>query len=108
MSAFIKVAPLEDVPEPGNRAFDIDGRSILICRSAGHVFAIENRCTHALMPLEGGRVRGVHLFCPAHGARFDLRDGSTAGALTSTAVPTFNAKVEDGQIWVALRDPPVS
>ena len=104
MSEFVKVAPLEAVPEPGNKAFDVAGRSILICRSAGHVFAVLNQCTHALMPLEGGRVRGGHLFCPAHGARFDLRDGSTAGALTSTAVPTFAARVEDGHIWIALGD----
>lgn len=99
---YVRLGPASDVPEPGNKAFDVDGTSVLVCRVGGEVYALANQCSHAAMPLEGGRVRGVHLFCPSHGARFDLRDGSTKGTLTSTPVKTFPAKIEDGTIYIQL------
>jgi 3-phenylpropionate/trans-cinnamate dioxygenase ferredoxin component len=102
MTTYQVVVELEELPERGGKAFNVNGRSILICRSAGHVYALENQCTHAAAPLEGGMVRGVHIFCPLHGARFDMRDGSTAGALTKTAVKTYGVRVLDGRVEVAL------
>ena len=86
---------LADLPVGANKAFLIDGRSILLCHSTAGVFALENKCTHQFAPLEGGRIRGHFLFCPKHGQRFDLRDGSTGGPLTKVAVPTFAVTVDD-------------
>ena len=99
----VKVCRLDDVPEQGNKAFEVDGVSILICRSAGQLYAVENRCSHNASALEGGKVRGHALFCPVHGARFDLRDGSTAGALTKTPIRTFGVEATaDDQVLVLL------
>src|SRR3546814_3536015 len=46
-------------------------------------------CSSDLAALEGGIVKDVHLFCPLHAARFDMRDGSTSGALTKQPIRTF-------------------
>ena len=35
----VRVAALDEVPEGGNRAFDVDRRSVLVCRSKSGVFA---------------------------------------------------------------------
>jgi 3-phenylpropionate/trans-cinnamate dioxygenase ferredoxin subunit len=96
------VSDLSAIPEGGNKAFEIAGHCILICRTADRVFAVENRCSHNGSPLEGGRVRGHALFCPVHGARFDLRDGSTAGQLTTTPIRTFPAELSGGTIFVQI------
>ncbi len=98
----IRVAELDSVPEGGSLAFDVAGLSVLVCRSAGGVFAVENRCTHNGSPLEGGRIRGHILSCPVHGARFDLRDGSTAGALTKAPIRTFPVEIVDRTVFVLL------
>lgn len=97
----IRIAELEDIPEGTGVAYDLAGISILVCRANGEVLAVENRCSHNGSLLEGGRIRGYILSCPVHGARFDLRDGSTGGALTKVALRTFPVEIVDGAIFVS-------
>jgi nitrite reductase/ring-hydroxylating ferredoxin subunit len=37
-----------------------------------------------------------------HGVRFDLRDGTPMGQLTREALPTYEVRVIDGMIEVAV------
>lgn len=94
------VARLDEVPENGSRAFDVDGRKVLLCRTSAGVFAVENMCSHAYSLLEGGRVRGPHIFCPLHGVRFDMRTGAPSGELTKKPITAWLAKVEGDAIVV--------
>jgi 3-phenylpropionate/trans-cinnamate dioxygenase ferredoxin subunit len=103
MSSFIKALPIADIPENGNKAVEISGKSVLICNSQGSFYAIANECTHQRSPLEGGKVRGTFLFCPLHGVRFDLRNGMPAGNLTKVCVKTYETRVVDD--WVEVTDP---
>src|SRR5690348_12910211 len=100
--AKLAVAKLADIPEGGSAVFDIEGMSVLVCHTAGTVYAVENRCTHNGSPLVGGRIRGHTLSCPVHGAKFDLRDGSTAGALTKVPIRTFPVEVANGDIFIHM------
>lgn len=95
------VMQLSDLPENSNKAVSVDGCSVLVCRTEKGVFAVENRCSHMMAKLEGGRVRGVHLFCPKHGARFDLGTGVPA-ALAKTPIRTYPVTVSDGMIEVEV------
>jgi 3-phenylpropionate/trans-cinnamate dioxygenase ferredoxin component len=100
-----RITRLADLPQDSNKAFKIGGTSVLLCRTVAGVFALENRCTHQLQPLEGGKMRGPYLFCPKHGQRFDLRTGATAGALTKSPLPVYPVVVDDeGNIDVSLPD----
>ncbi|MCK9284702.1 MAG: Rieske 2Fe-2S domain-containing protein [Rhodocyclaceae bacterium] len=95
------MAALDDVPMNGNKAFKINGRSILLCKSDAGVFALENRCSHMFAELEGGRVRGAYLFCPKHSVRFDMRTGASGGTLTKVPLQTFAVTVAaDGNIEI--------
>lgn len=102
MARFVLIGRVDEAPENGNKAFEVEGRSILMCRTPLGVFAIANQCTHAESPLEGGRQRGASIFCPLHGARFDLRTGATAGQLTQTPVQTYPVEVRDEAVYVDL------
>jgi 3-phenylpropionate/trans-cinnamate dioxygenase ferredoxin subunit len=82
----------------------ISGSKVLICRAAGELYAVENRCTHQEAELEGGRIRGCFISCPLHGVRFDLRDGTPMGQLTRQALPIYAVRVLDGMIEVALEN----
>ncbi len=99
---FKAVTPLDDIELNSNKAFDIAGRSVLICHASSGVYAVENLCSHQASPLEGGKVKAHFLFCPLHGVRFDMRDGSTKGKLTKTPITTFETRVLDGMIEVKI------
>lgn len=99
---FISIASLDDIGLNSNKAFDVAGRSVLICRTVSGVYAVENLCSHQASNLEGGKVKAHFLFCPLHGARFDMRDGSTKGKLTKTSIATFETRVLDGVIEVKV------
>ena len=101
-TGFISIASLDDIKQNSNRAFDVAGRSVLICHTASGVYAVENLCSHQASPLEGGKVKAHYLFCPLHGARFDMRDGSTKGKLTQTSIATFETRVLDGMIEIKI------
>jgi 3-phenylpropionate/trans-cinnamate dioxygenase ferredoxin subunit len=98
------VASLSDLPETGSKAFPIAGRSVLLCRSAAGLFATENMCSHAYALLEGGKVKGHYVFCPLHGVRFDLRDGSPSGNLTKKPITIYPVHIADDQVYVELPD----
>lgn len=76
--------------------------SILVCRTGGKFYAVENRCSHLDQALAGGAIRKCFIFCPVHGARFDLRDGSPSGTLTKKPIRTFPVREEDGRVIVTL------
>lgn len=93
-----------ELADNDSRAVIINGSMVLICRAAGELYAVENRCTHQDAELEGGRIRGCFIACPLHGVRFDLRDGTPMGQLTRKALPTYEVRVMDGMIEVALEN----
>ena len=91
------------VGEGQSLAVDASGRSILICRSGGALFAVENRCSHAQSRLEGGKIRQGVITCPLHGARFDLASGRCVNAALGYApLETFRVREVDGRIEVEL------
>jgi 3-phenylpropionate/trans-cinnamate dioxygenase ferredoxin subunit len=97
-----RIAALADIPENGSKAFDVAGKSVLVCRSASGVFAVENMCSHAFAFLEGGKVKGVHIFCPLHGVRFDMRDGSPSGSLTKKSIKVYSASVDEDAVYAEI------
>ena len=99
---FVAVAAVAEIPENGSRAVAVAGRSILLCRTDGKVFAVENQCSHAASPLEGGRVRPCYVICPLHGVRYDLKDGTPRGELTRVPIRTYPVRLEGDCVLVAL------
>lgn len=99
-----RIASLDEVPEGGNKAFEIGGKSVLVCRTASGVFALENMCSHAFAYLEGGKVKGPHIFCPLHGVRFDMRSGTPSGTLTKKPITIYASEVEDGVVYADVPD----
>jgi len=97
-----RIAALADLAASGGTPVEVGGRSLLVCRSGAGTFVIENRCSHQLAKLEGGKVKGPHIFCPLHGVRFDLRDGSPTGTLTKARIMVFASVIEDDAVYAEL------
>lgn len=101
MTEFVPVLEEAQLPAGKNKAVEAFGQSVLLCRTADDLYAVANECTHQKLALEGGRIRGNSIFCPAHGVRFDLRTGCPTGTLTDKPLQRFEARISDGQIEIA-------
>jgi 3-phenylpropionate/trans-cinnamate dioxygenase ferredoxin subunit len=94
MSADLAVGAVKIVPVGEIR--------VLLCRSTTAIYALENRCPHAGLSLEGAKIRGDYLFCPHHGARFNLRDGCSASPVTADSLRMFPVEVVEDAIQFEL------
>lgn len=100
---FHPALPSADVPEGASVPAEVEGQMLVLCRSEGVVYALENRCTHAGSKLSGGRVRDGWIACPVHGARFDLASGVCRSKAQNYApVPAFETREVNGMIEVRL------
>lgn len=101
-SNFHPALALAELPEGRMRCVTVAGREVLICHTRDGVFALDNVCTHAFARMDEGRLRGVRLICPLHGASFDVRDGRVLGPPASRPLSRYPVRVVAGTIEVAL------
>lgn len=101
-SKFRDLADVAEIADGSNKSFRVAGYNILICHTKNEFFAVENKCSHAMAKLEGGRLRAYRLICPLHGACFDVRDGSVLGKPATTPIRAFPLRVIGSRIQVCL------
>jgi 3-phenylpropionate/trans-cinnamate dioxygenase ferredoxin component len=99
---FVPVAQLDEIPAGSKKLIDAHGLEILLCHTAGKVFAVKNQCSHAYEKLDCGRMRGGWISCPVHGARFDLETGAAMNPPAMLPIETYEVRVIDGIIEVAV------
>jgi nitrite reductase/ring-hydroxylating ferredoxin subunit len=94
--------PLADLPPGSMRAVMMGDREILLCHTKEGVFALDNVCSHAYARMHEGRLRGVRLICPLHGASFDVRDGRVLAPPATQSLVHHAVRITAGVIEVAL------
>ena len=85
-----------DVPFVGH----LDGKPVVVVRTADGVRAVGGRCTHYGGPLGDGICDGEQLHCPWHHASFDVTTGEAVGAPALNPIPVYRADERDGRITV--------
>ncbi|HYN28405.1 MAG TPA: non-heme iron oxygenase ferredoxin subunit [Dermatophilaceae bacterium] len=102
-TGFVPVCRLDELPEVGVAAAEVDGRVIALVRTEdGAVHAIDDRCTHANVSLSEGELDGCTLECWLHGSRFDVRTGVPSGPPATVPVTVHDVRVLDGEVHVRL------
>lgn len=77
---------------------------VLLYGHAGTVHAVAGRCTHAGGPLDEGEVDAdLCVTCPWHGSRFRLIDGAVVGGPATSPQPSFEVRINEGNVEVRLR-----
>lgn len=71
------------------RVVEHEGLSILLCNVDGTLYAVENLCSHAQVPLDEGELRGCEIECIFHGATFDVRTGEPMAPPAMRPIRTF-------------------
>jgi 3-phenylpropionate/trans-cinnamate dioxygenase ferredoxin subunit len=99
---FVKIADVDEL-QPGERkVVEVEGRYIALFNIGGEFFAIADVCTHDGGPLAEGELDDHIIACPRHGATFDVRTGEVLSFPAVTPVPSYQVKIEGGEVLVAV------
>ena len=97
----LKVTTKSEVEEGSCKAFEADGKTIVLYNVDGDFFATSSQCPHQGGPLGDGLVDGKTVTCPWHGWEFDVTSGASQ-VDESMKVPSYPVKVEGDDILVSV------
>ena len=103
---WVDVCGVDELSEKGMKRILVDGWvELLVVKTEGRVYAIENICTHEGGFLCDGILESYSISCIDHLAKFDVRSGRVLtqphhGLARPQA--TFPTKIENGRILVGL------
>jgi nitrite reductase/ring-hydroxylating ferredoxin subunit len=72
----VRVGNVEDVATGQIRAFDVAGMKVDVANADGHLYALDDTCTHRGCSLATGQLDRTTVTCPCHGSQFDVRSGA--------------------------------
>jgi nitrite reductase/ring-hydroxylating ferredoxin subunit len=88
-------------------AVKLRGKHVALFLHQGEILACNNRCPHEGYPLvEGALDADCVLTCNWHNWKFDLKTGATLYGGDNLRI--YPVKVEDGAVWLDIRDPPAA
>ena len=103
MTQWIEIGTLDDIPRLGSRVVRTGSGDIAVFRTGDdEVFALDDRCPHKGGPLSQGIVHNKRVTCPLHNFVIELESGK-AVAPDEGCTHVHPAKVEDGIVWLAVR-----
>jgi nitrite reductase/ring-hydroxylating ferredoxin subunit len=77
------------------------GPDILVVTTARGLFAVENRCPHLGLPLNGAAAHGSYIRCAFHGREYDMGSGACRRG-KSGRLATYRCWVDHGHVFVAV------
>ena len=103
MSA-VRVGRLDDWSPCSVKQVVVDGHRLAVVRIDDDVYVIGDRCSHENVSLAEGEVlcEERELECWKHGSTFSLVDGQPQSLPATKPVPTYEARVVDGEIEVVI------
>lgn len=98
---FVEAYSLQEIAPGTSRPLRIGTTDVILFNVDGEIHALENSCPHAGAGLNGGKLCGKVVTCPAHGLRFDVTNGAMQVA-PAVRIKTFPVKIADGKILLQL------
>lgn len=95
----VHVGSLTEFDAKGFCIVEHEGRDILVVRSEGEFFAVDNECPHMGSQLERGQVEGGRIICPWHRATFELRSGKSL-SLFASDLRSYPVLVEADELYL--------
>lgn len=104
MGKYVKVCRVDDLADGAAKSVAVGGRALILARSDGRIFALDNLCTHDGGDLSEGRILAGQIQCPRHGALFNLKTGDATQMPAVVGINTYDVKTENGDVLVALKE----
>src|SRR3954453_16810174 len=98
---FVPAGKLSRLPPGSVRECMVGETPYAICNVGGAIHALSGVCLHAGGPLGQGQIHDGRVVCPYHLWEFDCTTGEYDYDPTKR-VPTFEVKVEDGDIYLQV------
>ena len=95
---FTPVVPIAEVSEGTPTKVMFGSTAVMLVRRGDAVHALRESCSHAGGPLSEGELGDGTITCPWHQSTFRLADGSVVHGPAGTRQPSYQARVNDGQI----------
>jgi 3-phenylpropionate/trans-cinnamate dioxygenase ferredoxin subunit len=96
-----------DEIEPGSaQQFVVGDRRLALVRLGDDVYCIGDVCTHQDISLSEGDINASDktLECWKHGSEFSLESGEALTLPATRAVPTYEVRVDDGDVVVVIEE----
>jgi|SRR6185312_2368351 len=98
---FVRVGHVTQVAPESVMEVMIEGEPYAICNTGGTFSALSGVCIHRGGPLGQGQIHEGRVVCPYHMWEFDCATGAYDYD-PSKCAPTFEVKVEGGEIFVQV------
>lgn len=96
----VRLGGVADVRAGSMRVFDIAGTKVSVANADGHLYAFDDRCTHAGCSLANGALVGTTVTCGCHGSRFDITSGAVLEGPANRPVRSRAATVDREDLLV--------
>ena len=100
--SFERACSLAEVPLDEALGVTIGRYDVAVARHEDEIFAVQDLCSHAAVPLSEGEVDDCTVECWLHGSRFDLRTGKPTGLPATEPIATFPVDLRDGDVYVDI------
>jgi 3-phenylpropionate/trans-cinnamate dioxygenase ferredoxin subunit len=103
----VKLATVAEVLEGGLTMREHEGRTVLLTKIEGTIYAMNDSCTHRGAPLHMGELGTAGspylLTCPWHAAHFDVRTGKVyQDTPWATDTESYPVEVQGEDVFVEL------
>lgn len=102
MTTWHTVAKKNELPAGQRKCVDAQGQHIVLLNENDNLYAFENQCPHAGLPLAEGSVAGQIIVCPYHGYTFNLKTGKNVDYEDDIPLKTFPIRIENDEIQVEI------
>jgi nitrite reductase/ring-hydroxylating ferredoxin subunit len=102
MDEFFRVAKASDIGAGMAKGFVVNGKNVMVAKVGGKYYAVEDRCTHAGARLSRGILAGSIITCMAHGAQFDVANGSPLTTLAKSPLKTYEVRLSGEDIEIKI------
>ena len=102
---FAKACALADLENGKPFPATVGDVDVAIVRDGEELYAIQDECSHAAIPLSEGDVEGCLIECWLHGSTFDLRSGKPTTLPAFEPVPVYAVRVDGDDVLVDVENP---
>ena len=80
----------------------VDGRRLVLARTANGYVAFDDACSHEGGSLAGGTMICGTVQCPWHGSQFDVRTGCVRAGPSTRGIGIYHVDETDGVVRIRL------
>lgn len=96
----VRVGSSRDFPAGQMRVVDVGGTKVNVSNADGHLYAIDDTCTHMGCSLANGELDGTTVTCACHGSQFDVTSGAVLRGPAQRPVRSHPTQLEDEDLLV--------